>query len=357
MEYLTKHATRYITYLLIIFAVAGCGNSVDSAGDLSISENWQLQALEGVNVTFLEPDGTGLLIGTGEGLFQLRDGKFINLGLNEYEMRGAVRLKGNDILAAVLTPAFSSGDVTIFKKREGRSSWEPYLNNYGGDDKFTFINTLKSASYKSDTLFAKASGAVISRSVNAGKSWSLLNGIWDAFGGSGIFIKVDPFHSPNTWSGGTGAFFQPYLIKSKRYGDLETWVAMHVDDTDGIGAVTSVFDVVVNSQNKNLVLAGLDGFIIKSTNEGEKWTISLDNIIARTFSRGLSNPDLIFASGRDPSTNLFFAITTDFGETWEKEIFTEGPEAITTNDLEILMIDGREVLFLATDQGLYSFTL
>jgi photosystem II stability/assembly factor-like uncharacterized protein len=111
------------------------------------------------------------------------------------------------------------------------------------------------------------------------------------------------------------------------------------------------------------VLAGLGGTIaasnkvMKSTDGGENWEKVLENTGVHTFARSLQHPDLVYASGRDPSTKLFFAYTTDFGETWEKHIFEEGPDIVTTNDMEVMIIDGKEVIFFGTDKGLISFSV
>ncbi|HMB98257.1 MAG TPA: hypothetical protein VKM36_07225, partial [Balneolaceae bacterium] len=329
-------------------------------GELNVAETWQLQAFEGENVTFLEPDGDGLLIGTGEGLFHLNDGQFFNLGLKEYELRGAVRLKGDDLLAAVRTPDFSSGDVTIFKRRDGQSSWEPFLNDYGGEEKNTFIFTLKSLTPISDTLIATASGPLIARSINGGKSWKVMNGHkWGGYGGLGALNSPDTLHKRNVWAGGVSGISSARLLKSTDYG--ETWKNVTAGLSNGTEAVA--YDVISDINDPGLVLVGLGGSfaaannVKKSNDGGETWETALAETGIHAFARSITNPEVIYAGGRDASTKLFFAFTTDFGETWEKEIFGEGPSVITTNDLEVLMIDGKEVLFLATDQGLFSYTL
>ncbi len=361
MKHLILLLAMFCLFIAAGMIIAGCGNSVDSlesVGELKPRDEWQLQALEGNNVTFLEPDGDGLLIGTGEGLFQLKEGQFFDLGLSEYEIRGAVRMENNDIIAAVLTPDASSGDVTIFKRRNDRNSWEPFLNDYGGENRITFIFTLKSVSTRSDTLLAMASGPLIARSVNGGNNWEVENGNeWGSYAGYGTFIYSDPVNNNLIWAGGVTGISSPSLFKSEDRG--QNW--LRISGLNNSGDATT-YDAISSLENSNWVLVGFGGSfasannIKKTTDGGETWEISLAETGVHAFTRSISNPDLIFVSGRDPSTNLFFAFTTDFGETWEKEIFTEGPEVITTNDLEVLMIDGREVLFLATDQGLYSYT-
>jgi photosystem II stability/assembly factor-like uncharacterized protein len=132
---------------------------------------------------------------------------------------------------------------------------------------------------------------------------------------------------------------------------------------DGLSdnAEAIAYDVMTHPDDPDKVLAGLGGVIaasnkvMKSTDGGESWRLVLEKTGVHSFALSLANPGRIYASGRDASTQLFFASTTDFGETWEKEIFEEGPSVVTTNDLAVMEIGGREVLFFATDHGLYSF--
>lgn len=120
---------------------------------------------------------------------------------------------------------------------------------------------------------------------------------------------------------------------------------------------------MTHPENPDKVLAGLGGAfassnkVMKSTDGGESWRLVLENTGVHSFARSLVNPGRIYAGGRDASTKLFFASTTDFGETWEKKIFEEGPSVVTTNDLAVMEISGREVLFFATDHGLYSYSM
>ena len=111
------------------------------------------------------------------------------------------------------------------------------------------------------------------------------------------------------------------------------------------------------------MLAGLGGAfassnkVMKSTDGGESWRLVLEKTGVHSFARSLVNPDRIYAGGRDASTKLLFVSTMDFGETWQKEIFEEGPSVVTTNDLAVMDFGSREVLFFATDHGLYSYTM
>ena len=42
---------------------------------------------------------------------------------------------------------------------------------------------------------------------------------------------------------------------------------------------------------------------------------------------------------------------------WEKQIFKEGPDLVTTNDMAVMTIDGKEVIFFGTDKGLFTFVI
>lgn len=335
-----------------------CSKTSTSVGDLSLEESWQWQGFEDASVTALVKEDEKLLIGTESGLFQLKEDKFISLGLEDHEIRGVVRLKENSLISGVKASDFSSGDNTLFKSKNEGKDWEPFLNNFGGDENYTWLDRGPSAANSpSDTIFVRGNGSVI-RSLNGGEHWDLVLGDWESYGGFAALLYIDPHHQGHIWAGGVNSLSRPYLYKSVDYGDNWTTV------TDGLteNTETIVYDVITLLEDPDLVLAGLGGSIEaannvrKSTDGGESWDIVLEETGVHAFARSIRNPEIIYASGRDSSTKLFFAVTYDFGETWEKEIFEEGPSPVTTHDISVMTIEGREVMFFGTDQGLFSYT-
>jgi len=345
--------SNYLTVIVLLSMLAAVSCRTNSTGtDIEVDPGWTPNGLSGTEVTVLKNDGEGLLIGTEDGLYRLAGKKLVSLGLKGEEIRSVIQLKEGSLLAGIRT--LPSELPPLVRSRDEGKSWEPFKNGFRDD-----ANALVSTVPVSDTLYAQGSSTrAIVRSTDSGRSWQIVAGFWDNFGGLGVFVKVDPFHPGRIWSGGTSAFFLAYLTKLLDNGERFEGTGFE-EDTGGIGGTT--YDVMTHPEDPDLVLAGLGGSsakanaIRKSTDGGQSWQVALEKIFTRTFARSLRNPEVIYASGRDPSGKLIFARTSDFGETWEREIFEESPSPITTNDLAVLTIEGSEVLFFGTDQGLFSF--
>lgn len=360
MKHVKKYSYNTFLYRFLIicffpvFILAGCGTT-DFGEPVNLDGSWSSGGLEGIEVNVLEPDGDELLIGTKSGIFFLEENIITSLGLGDYDIRGAVRTGDGSQLVGV--SRVDDDHPAIFRRQSGSSDWEPFQNNYGGDDELNYVYRLESTGKLSDTLFAQGCAA---RSYDGGKTWEPLSDTWNCSRtGLPVLLFIDSFHSSRVWMGGVTGTSQAYLFKSDDYG--ETWTNVSDGLSDNVEAVA--YDVITHPDDSDMVLAGLGGAVaasntvMKSRDGGESWETVIEKTGVHTFARSLKKPSLIYAAGRDASTKLFFAYTTDFGESWEKQIFEEGPDIVTTNDMEVMTIDGKEVIFFGTDKGLFSFTI
>jgi len=367
-QYLNKESLLFVFVFVFLSSVyTGCSSTPPSSAELNLEGNWQLHHLEGTKITVLAPDDEGLFVGTEAGLFQLNGTEIVPLGLGEHKIVGVVRLKTGELLASVREWVFGSGNPTLFKSTN-EENWKPFMNNFGGEQgKYTQIGSGPLAAYPgSDTLFV--TGFWLIRSEDAGKTWSIHadggNGdvnvveTWNALGQSQL-LYVDPHHKGRIWIGGINTLSKAYLFKYRDYG--EYWVNVNGGLSPNVEAIA--YDVVTHPDNPDWVLAGLGGAIAqannvkKSTDGGQSWRMVLEETGIHAFARSLQNPLNRSSDLRHASTKLFFAYTSDFGETWQKEILEEGPDDVTTNSLAVQVIDGQEVLFLGTNKGVYSFQL
>lgn len=342
-----------LAYLFVHVMLISC--STNPVNQIELEPGWNRDALAGTEITLIEPDGRNLLIGTEDGLFLRTERGVKRLGLKGRGILGVVRLDANTILAG------GPDSPTIMRSNNDGKSWSSYVNNFGGSIELQTVNDFSSLRLFSDTLFAVGTaGGVTAQSNNRGQSWELVTGRWDNFGGLANFVKSDSFYSGRIWTGGVGAFSQPYLILSEDYGG--TWEAFDsLKKIDSVIVEAITYDVMTHPQQPDWILAGMGGAVTlannvrKSIDGGQSWQLSLEATGVHAFARSARNPERIYASGRDGSGKLFFVATTDFGEKWEKNIFDESPVPIIVNDLGVMTIEGNEVLFLGTDQGLYSY--
>jgi hypothetical protein len=355
----SRTASEYPSLLSIclILIVGSCGSVTDAIEELKLQGYWQLLHLEGSAIYMLEPDEEGLFVGTEAGLFQLKGTELVQLGLEEQAIIGAVRLKDGGILASVQASYFSTGDTTLFKTLNEGESWEPFLNNFGGEEgRYTWIESGPvAASRLSDTLFIGGGWTNIIYSLNGGQDWTSV-GNWDSWGGYGGLLHIDPWHEGRIWVGGISPLSEVILWKINDYGKgWDEWSNISEGLSPNIEA--AAYDVITHPDNPDWVMVGLGWAARKTTDGGQSWRTSLEETGVRAFARSVLHPDVIYAGGWDASGKLFLAATTDFGETWEKEIFEEGPSQIITNDLSVQITDGQETVFLGTNQGVYSITV
>ncbi len=322
----------------------GCSFLVDSDEAFTVDGRWHTEGLADRHVTVMKKDGSGLLVGTETGLFRRANGEIESLGLEEHEIKGVVRTTSGALLASIGASSVSSGDTTLFRSTDGGHTWEPFLSNFGGsENENTWIEKgpIK-ASPHSDTLFVR--GSTVIRSPDGGQSWTPVFGKWESWGGVTTLLKADSEHPGLLWVSGLTAISAPYLWRSRDYG--ETWE--HLD--------ALAYDLLTQPTNSDHLLVAMGGGVQVSGDGGKGWTTVFTDAHIRTLAHSERSPEVIYASGEGKSsTKPFFITSADFGETWERQTFEEGPSSVTTTHLVVQERDGQEVLVLGTNGGMFSF--
>lgn len=348
-------------YLTLFFALVSCSTnstSTSTSSELNTDGTFSQAGLDGININSFNQFKDSLYVSTGKGLYKLVPKKngdsWIPLGLQQENIVDIVFLPNGKLLAAVRLAVVNKGEPTLFLSVDSAQSWQPWTNNYGGETgEYTNVASLATLIKPSDTLFAHGGPLAIARSLNGGENWDLVNGTWDSFGGAPQFVYVDPNHIETLWAGGGNPLEQAYLLRSTNNG--ASWTQLTTP-----GCIIS-FDIVVHPDYMKTIIIGCSGLssqnsIRKSNNGGENWEIVLENIDARNLTHSTRNPEVVYASGRTPSGTLFFAASADFGDTWEMVEMKNGPAGIRVNDTVSVMVEGNEVLYLGTNQGVYSYT-
>lgn len=239
--------------------------------------------------------------------------------------------------------------VSLYKSENAGQSWEPLQINLEGRDKPYVINRMANGERADGSIYAD--WHLIFKSVDGGTDWTNLTK--DENVGVSEFLYVSKDHPNQIWTGGWTNIFSPYLAKSEDGG--ETWANLSENISFNVDA--TVYSAVIHPKKKQKVLAGVGGLIRKSENGGSTWKTVLEGYNIRVLKNSLMYAGKVYSSGLSAHGQLFVAISNDFGDSWEIEIYEESPSNIQTNDMIITQVDGNETLFLGTNKGVYSLTL
>lgn len=135
--------------------------------------------------------------------------------------------------------------------------------------------------------------------------------------GAGVanVVRADQ-RSGNVWAGGENGIFAPWIAKSTDQGD--NWDISY-PDLAGDNACNAI---VIHPDNPNLVYAGMEGAVIKTTDGGKTWTFTgLRDTQAYIYGLAFdgANPAHIFAGGLITNPNSWALWESlDAGETWQE---------------------------------------
>ncbi len=263
-----------------------------------------------------------------------------------------------------------SDTVSILRTTDGGATWMPYQNGFGGPNAayygYGVCTHLEHDPSKPDTLYARGE-FVAAKTYDRGQSWTVIfpenaasQQSWDLIGYQATIMDIDKYVPGRIWVGGESAIFQGYLAKSLNRGD--TWTSYSQNDFfEQNPGDNACYTVVPNPEDPQALLLGMEGFIFKSPDEGETWALSHESPTYAYFIDIENSPtteDRVYATGSDNGTaggNLFFLVSDDFGETWEKVSWSEGPDGLAVNDLIILEGEDRDILVCATGEGLFTY--
>ena len=387
----------YLTFLFVLGMVSSCGlldssesntEESDSIPEPTLFEGsvaWSDLGLDGTPVHDLEIYDSHLYAATDEGVFK----RMINSSVPQWELLGLnsdttwvsniEHLSNGDLLAVIrysnsqdLLDFEPSEIPRLFRSLDGGSSWEPDLSMQLEGIEKNRIGLFKKQSENSETLFAYRNE--ILRSDDNGNSWQR----FPDFDYSGFFLeenalslKVNPYNPNQVWYGGSNQQqLTPMVIDSDDGG--ETWnmrngpdgsggvqdVVFSPDDTNVIASVGSTIGITDGTTSPIEGFEEIEGFewsiVYDSEKHGE--ILSLDIF---TMQNSQDIDSMVYASGKlgEGNGNLAVLLSKDFGENWQYTIYENGPENIRTNNLVVTELNGKETLILATDKGVFGFSI
>lgn len=277
--------------------------------------------------------------------------EWASLGLAEATVWAMAVFSEQELLASI---SFSEGTRknTIAKTTDGGETWFSWQNNFGGKKGIT-PKALEISSGNPDILYARGIYNV-AKSVDRGQSWKSVFSTWDGFG-TAKFVKVDPNSPQTVYAGGSNAIFQPHLIRSKN-GGLD-WVNLN----DGLQIFENTIfeadanDIVINKQQGNKLLLALDVGIFYSENQGTSWDSVYTGASIQTFANSSFSDEIVYASGGNRTGTPFYLKSTDFGDTWQEFEIPGAPSGLWVNDMVAVEEGGVEILYFATNRGVYSY--
>lgn len=341
--------------LALVYVVMNC-SFFDNENGINTKGVWAESGLQNIKINTLKYDTGDFLVTTVEGAYKKEQAMYISIGLNQFNVADIVKLDERVFISVIPSPnpeGFSNGDTTIYKTEDKGQTWMPFLGNFGGERKDTYIEKLSVDRTNRTNLFARKSMAII-LSEDQGFSWILQRSTWGSIGGLAGFMYIDPFHENMLWAGGASGLSGPYIFKSEDYG--ETWDFIEaIGDLSAPGGIS--WDLLTSPKSRNIAMVGMNGLIRRTTNGGDTWNeVFRGRRAIYTMERSPRNPNRIYATGFKDEGTLFFMASNNFGDSWTFVEFKDGPTELYTSDLVAVMENGKEVLYFGTTKGVYSFT-
>ena len=341
---------------LIFFILLSCSLNSEKNGELNVAGNFSIQDLKEREIFEFRTDDTHLYAGTSKGLVRFGLSTALHnpqIYMANGEVRTFLILEDNFWL---ISAGFENKDSTsMYKSTDQGQSWIPYNNGFGGDKKWV-PGTMDVTGGNPPVIFARSYPVLnVARSIDKGKTWESVLHSWDnPFLGTSMFVKIDVDNPEIIWAGGSNAFFEPNLVRSEDSG--ENWEVKNLQIYEDQTYESKANDIVIQFGASSHVLLGLGIGILKSTDNGETWNLVFDKAGILTFAHSARDPGVVYASGVNTAGTLFFLASDDFGDTWQTVEFSDSPAQMQVNDMVSVLENGKEVLYFATNQGVYSYT-
>jgi len=282
--------------LLSLAVIVGASFVPQLASASGISE-WTSLGLEERFVYSLAQNDRILFAGTDNGVYKKdlsTENDWIFLGLTGEDISDIfINPVSPSIMYAsvyIKDPAFPLPDeISMYKSIDNGDSWFSSDNGMHG----RFIESVEGRPDNPSILFA-SSEAQVWRSEDAGVSWEFILGQPDSIGMGIHIITIDP-SDPNTiLVGGELPILAPILSKSVDGG--ETWTDMFSAPWGGDNAV---YSIAIDEDNSDIIYAGMEGGIYKTTDGGETYQSFYipSDIYVKSLIIDSTNANHVYAGG------------------------------------------------------------
>lgn len=348
----------HIAGLMVLGLVAGCGGS-SGGGDgnqpppVVEQPEFRHEGLAGLRVSRVYQHGDQLFAASDDGLFGKAVGSsaWQRIGLAGYEVHDLVILDPQHMLATVVfqpDPEIFQ-DAMLYESVNGGANWLPVENDFGGG--FSQNIGIWALHYdpQSGRLFAIGQDA-LAVSEDTGRSWELLDGIWDGFSPPNTALDAA---AGQVWYGGQNAFEQMVL----RRHDLASGTTIEFN-AFLLPPPATIHGITIDPANPSRLLASGEGGILQTFNNGQTWSRPLGDVDHRFYFQTALDPAdarIIYTAGWskefDLPQPLIVEISRDSGASWSSYELDD-PD-LFGGALSILAVaeDGRTVLYVGLFRG------
>lgn len=340
---------RRVVGIFILLSLLGCKDIGTNPG----TDRWQLLGFEGkfaLRLVLAEPY---LYVCAGsDGLWRRNIRQmtpweclgFADTSLGEYFNVGVVDVdvKGDDIIIAYR----GRSPVGIWRSTDSGKSWVP--SDKGIPDSswpHSVYHNVQRSPHNPDIAITSFGGAIF-RSTDGGTSWMLISGRRGSMANLDR-VKWQPNREGVIWFFGETCLFAPYSGRAKDYGLISLGGVNFLQI--GVPIDNAVYDVGFDATDSNIIYLGMQGAVIKSTDDGNSWIVPLFTSPEGGFFRAIEGHPCIhnvvyFAGGR----TLYYS--RDGGQNVQ---IVDSP-----NDTQILSMvydDRTESLFIGTETGIFRY--
>lgn len=345
--------------LLLLFSIFVFSCDKDEDSDIVLPEDsWTYLGLGSSSINEIIIVEDEIYAATQQGMYKksvsAQDTTWMEAGLANQVITDFVIFSPDNILASVELNADNPIN-TFYRTEDGGQNWASVQSNFGGSQSSQTCNALDVHPQQNNILYARGA-ANVAKSTNQGQTWESVYGDWQGIGYQADLIKVDENQPDTIWAGGETSIFSPYLVKSLDAGS--TWQSMDIP-YDGDNAV---YSIVIQPDNSDHVLLGMEGRIIASEDGGSSWQIIFSpEAYSYIFDMQVSafNQDRVYAIGTDGGTDLGDIIvytSDDFGNNWKTERHAGlADQVYAAQDVALYTANNQEYLYIGTNRGVFIY--
>lgn len=215
------------------------------------------------------------------------------------------------ILVAVNRDQGTDDSAVVYRSTDGGTTWTPSSSGIVRDGAAAIVERIRFNDLDSSRAVLVLLGGPAYESTDGGVNWRKMTSLEGLTVNDMIWDSTRP---GVMFAGGENFIFSPVLMKSTDWG--ASW--RNVLDVT-LGGDNAIDGIAINPMNPDLMIAGTEGYIVRSTDAGEHWAIVSQP--GRYYLYGAAwggdNFSTAFiAGGNHPPATGGFYMSSDQGITW-----------------------------------------